>query len=195
MTKNVNVRKFYSLVDQTFVEGNRELETPVRRAVALAVIKNPFTNVYQEDLGLLFNIGEELGEILSKNALEVLNVRDGSEVESYGKAVIVGLKGEIEHGHAIIHPKIGAPFRNAIGGANQARAIIPSTAKMGALGASIDIPVHYKDSEWVISHVDTITVAIPDAPFEDEIVVALAVTTGGRPHPRVPGLQKEAVHS
>lgn len=193
MTEELKIRKLYSVMDEALTEGEYTLEPPIKRAVAIAVIQNPFANRYQEDLSVLSSYGETLGELLSGNALKALGVNDGSEVESYGKAVIVGLKGEIEHGHAIIHPKIGAPFRNALGGADKARAIIPSTAKLGAIGTSIDVPVHYKDSEWVVTHVDTITVTIPDAPFEDEILVALAVTTGGRPHARIPGLQKEAV--
>ncbi|MFD1707187.1 amino acid synthesis family protein [Siminovitchia sediminis] len=193
MTEELNIRKLYTVMDEVLTEGERILETPIKRAVAIAVIKNPFAGRYQEDLSILSNYGEPLGELLSANALKGLGISDGSEVESYGKAVIVGLKGEIEHGHAIIHPKIGAPFRSAIGGADKARAVIPSTGKIGAPGTSIDVPVHYKDSEWVVTHADTITVMVPDAPFEDEILVALAVTTGGRPHARVPGLQKEAV--
>jgi hypothetical protein len=193
MTKQLRIRKLYAVLDEVLEERNIVLETPIKRAVAIAVIKNPYSGTYQEDLSELFDYGEELGHILSHNTLTTLNIEDGAQVESYGKAVIVGAKGEIEHGHAIIHPKIGKPFRNAIGGVDKARAIIPSTAKMGTIGTSIDVPVHYKDSEWVISHVDTITIAVPDAPYEDEILVALAVTTGGRANARIPGLGKDEV--
>jgi hypothetical protein len=31
---------------------------------------------------------------------------------------------------------------------------------------------------------------VADAPLADEIVVAVVITTGGRPHPRIGGLQK-----
>lgn len=175
------------------VEGSQTLDIPIKRAVAIAVFKNPYANMYKEDLSPLYSFGEELGEILSKKALNLLQLEDGNKVESYGKAVMVGTKGEIEHGHATIHPKIGAPIRSAIGGPDKARAIIPSTAKIAVPGTSIDIPVHYKDSVWVFSHIDTITVTVPDAPYENEILVAVAMTTNGRPLSRIPGLQKEEV--
>ena len=193
MTEQMSIRKLYSVLDKSLMEGSFVIDNPIKKAVAIAVIKNPYSGCYLEDLSVLADFGAELGKLLSSNALKALDLEDGSQIESYGKAVIVGTKGEIEHGHAIIHPKIGAPFRNAIGGAEKARAIIPSTAKMGTLGTSIDVPVHYKDSEWVLSHVDTITVSVPDAPYEDEILVALAITTNGRPMARIPGLKKEDV--
>ena len=52
-----------------------------------------------------------------------------------------------------------------------------------------DVPLHFKDAAFVRTHYDAIEVRIPDAPMANEIVVALAFTTGGRPHPRIGGLQ------
>lgn len=192
MTKNIQVRKYFTFVDEVLREGETVLDSPIKRSVAVAVIKNPYVNIYKQDLSKLYDYGEFLGEELSERAVDALGVK-GESVESYGKGVVVGTGGEIEQGHAIIHPKIGGPFRKSIGGADKAGAIIPSTAKMGTLGVTIDIPVHFKASEWVISHVDTITITLPDAPYSDEIAVALAVTTKGRPLSRLPGLSKEEV--
>ncbi|WP_164525535.1 amino acid synthesis family protein [Siminovitchia acidinfaciens] len=193
MEKKLKIRKLYSFTDEVVVEQDQPLETPIKRSVAAAVFKNPYANMYQEDLSLLYGFGEKLGEILSQKAVEGLRLQSGEEAECYGKAVMVGPKGEIEHGHATIHPKIGSPIRSAIGGPDTSRAIIPSTAKIATPGTSIDIPVHYKDSEWVFSHIDTITLTVPDAPYEDEILVAVALTTAGRPLSRIPGMQKQEV--
>ena len=108
--------------------------------------------------------------------------------ESYGKAAIVGLKGELEHAAAILHPKLGKPFRDAVNGG---KALIPSAKKMGTAGTEIDVPIHFKDAAFVRSHFDAMAVRVNDAPKEDEILVALVVTDSGRPHPRVGGLRKE----
>ena len=183
----MEVRKFQTVVEETRVEGGRPVDSPVRRAAAIAVIKNPFAGEFVEDLSPLMDIGEELGGILGKMAVEALGIFP-ENAESYGKAAIVGLKGELEHAAAILHPKLGKPFRYAVGGG---KALIPSAKKMGSAGTEIDVPIHYKDAAFVRSHFDAMPVRISDAPREDEILVALVVTDSGRPHPRVGGLKKE----
>jgi hypothetical protein len=98
----------------------------------------------------------------------------------------VGERGELEHAAAILHPKLGAPLRAAVGGG---AALVPSAKKVGGLGTAIDVPLGHKDAAYVRSHFDAIEARVPDAPRADEIVVAVAVTAGGRPHPRIGGLQ------
>ena len=83
---------------------------------------------------------------------------------------------------AVCHPKLGKPMREAVGGGE---ALIPSNVKVAAAGASIDVPLGHKDNAWSFDHFDTLTIAVPDAPRPDEIVVVVAVADGGRPHPRV----------
>jgi len=135
----------------------------------------------------LINMGEELGGILGKRAVEALKIPP-KNAESYGKAAIVGVDGELEHAAAILHPKLGTPLREAVGGG---KAIIPSAKKMGGPGTEIDVPLHYKDAAFVRSHFDAMSVRVPDAPRSDEIVVAIVVTDSGRPHPRIGGLKKD----
>ena len=93
----------------------------------------------------------------------------------------MGVNGEFEHGGACIHPMLGKPMRAAVGGG---KAVIPSNVKVGACGASIDVPLSHKDDPWSFDHFDTVTVSMPDAPKPDEIVVVLAVADGGRLHAR-----------
>ena len=112
----------------------------------------------------------------------------GAAAESYGKAAIVGEHGELEHAAALLHPKLGAPLRAAVGGG---KAIIPSAKKLGGPGTAIDVPLHFKDAAFVRTHYDAMEVRLPDAPHANEIVLVIAVTDGGRPHPRVGGLTKE----
>lgn len=192
MKNKIEIRKFYTFTDEVLIEQNQQLETPIKRSVAGAVFSNPYANEYQNDLSLLYGYGEELGEILAQKAVDGLELEEDEKmkVQCYGKAVMVGEKGEIEHGHATIHPKIGSPIRNVVGGAEKAKAIIPSTAKIGIPGSSIDIPVHYKNSVWVFSHIDTITITLSDAPYGHEIFVAVALTTGGRPLARIPSVEQ-----
>jgi len=136
---------------------------------------------YAEDLSPLIDIGGALGELLGERAVTALGIPP-SQVQSYGKAAIVGSAGELEHCAAILHPKLGKPFRAAVGGGE---AIIPSAKKRGGPGTSIDVPLHFKDDAWRFANFDAMEVRVTDAPAPDEIVVALVVTSAGRPHPRV----------
>jgi hypothetical protein len=183
----MEILKYVTIVEETLKEGGKKVDPPTRKAAAIAVIKNPFAGKYVENLDPLIDIGEELGGILGKRAVEALRITP-KNAESYGKAAIVGTDGEFEHAAAILHPKLGTPLREAVGGG---KAIIPSAKKIGSPGTEIDVPLHYKDAAFVRSHFDAMTVKVPDAPRPDEIVVVIVVTDSGRPHPRIGGLKKE----
>ncbi len=150
---------------------------PITRVAAVAVFKNPLAGVFSEDLSALFDIGGTLGAELVADAVAELKAAP----ISYGKAAIVGLNGDAEHGGALIHPKLGAPMRAAIGGGE---AVIPSNAKLGAPGCALDLPLGHKDDPWSINHYDTMTLTISDAPLPDEVVLSVAYADGGRPTPR-----------
>jgi hypothetical protein len=180
----MKIRKLVTVVEEILSDGGREARRPTRKVAAVAVIDNPFAGRFVEDLTELIDDGEELGAILAKRATEAL----GGPAESFGKAAIVGEQGEYEHAAALLHPKLGAPLRAAIGGG---KAIIPSAKKLGGPGTSIDIPLHFKDAAYVRSHYDAMEVRLHDAPRAGEIVLAIALTDGGRPHPRIGGLTKD----
>ena len=185
----MEIRKIITVVEETHRESGKEVSSPTRKAAAVAVIKNPFAGQYAEDLSLLMDYGERLGGMLGEKAVAALGIPK-ERVESYGKAAIVGLGGELEHAAAILHPKLGKPLREAVGGG---KAIIPSAKKMGGAGTPIDVPLHFKNAAFVRSHFDAMEIRVPDAPRDDEIVVAIAVTDSGRPLARVGGLKKEEV--
>jgi hypothetical protein len=178
------IRKIVTVVEETLMEGGRDVSPPTRRAAAIAVIDNPFAGQFVDDLGALIAIGEELGELLSMRAVAALGI-EGSKAQSYGKAAAVGENGELEHAAAILHPKMGAPVRKVLG---RGAALIPSSKKRGGLGTVLDIPLGHKDAAFVRSHFDGMEVQINDAPRANEIMVAVAVTDSGRPLPRVGGL-------
>ena len=183
------IRKLLTVVDETLTEQDQTIQPAIRRAAAVAVIANPFAGRYQEDLSELIDIGEELGGFLAEKAVAALGV-EGAAVEGYGKAAAVGENGELEHAAAILHPKLGAPFRAVIGGE---KALIPSSKKRGGMGVVLDIPLGHKDAAYVRSHFDGMEVRVNDAPRANEILVAIAVTTGGRPLPRVGGLKTNEI--
>jgi len=183
------IRKIVTFVDETLTEQGQPVDPPARRAAAVAVIENPYAGVFEEDLTLLIDIGEELGGLLAERALAALGIA-GDRVEGYGKAAAVGERGEIEHAAAILHPKFGTPFRKVLG---KGAALIPSSKKRGGLGVVLDIPLGHKDAAYVRSHFDGFEVRINDAPRSGEIMVALAVTGCGRPLPRVGGLTKDQI--
>ncbi|MEC7943877.1 MAG: amino acid synthesis family protein [Pseudomonadota bacterium] len=183
------IRKTCVIVEETQRDMGRTVDPPTRKAAALAVIKNPAANKFQEDLAVLSEIGAELGEILGKMCVEALGIKP-EEAESYGKAAIVGENGEWEHAAAVLHPKLGGPLRKEV---EKGAALVPSVKKMGGPGASIDVPLGHKDAAYVRSHFDGMEVRLADAPRANEILVVIAVTDSGRPFPRVGGLTVDEI--
>ncbi|MDH6152096.1 MULTISPECIES: amino acid synthesis family protein [Paraburkholderia] len=185
----IRLRKLVVQVDETRIEMGQAVEPPARRAVAIAVIDNPYAGRYEAKLDALIEAGEELGALLGKRCVEALGIAPG-EAQSYGKAAIVGEAGELEHAAAILHPKLGAPLRAAV---EKGAALVPSAKKIGTLGTAIDVPLGHKDAAYVRSHFDAIEARVADAPRANEIVVAVAVTASGRPLPRIGGLQANEI--
>ncbi len=183
------IRKILVSVEETCLEMGREVSPPIRRAIAAMVLKNPFAGRYVEDLSELIEASVPLGAELAARAIAALGI-PGDQVQSFGKAAIVGEDGELEHAAALLHPKMGAPVRSALG---KGPALIPSAKKRGGPGTPIDIPLGHKDAAFVRSHFDAIEARITDAPMRDEILLCLALTTGGRPLPRVGGLTVEGI--
>ncbi|SFQ20133.1 amino acid synthesis family protein [Variovorax sp. 770b2] len=184
-----NIRKLVIQVDEVRKEMGQDVTPPTRRAVAIAVIENPYAGRFSENLDELIAIGEELGALLGQKAVAALGIEPG-QAQSYGKAAIVGERGELEHAAAILHPKLGAPLRVAV---EKGAALVPSAKKQGTLGTAIDVPLGHKDAAFVRSHFDAIEARVSDAPRANEIVVAVAVTDSGRPLPRIGGLQASEI--
>lgn len=174
----MEIRKIVFTSEEVLADLGQRLARPVRRVAGVAVIANPYAGRLVDDLSPLFDVGLELGALLMKRVVDLL----GGPPVSYAKAAIVGVFGEVEHGAAILHPKLGRPMREAVGGGE---AIIPSNAKVAAPGTPIDLPLGNKDNVWPFDDFDTMTIMVPDAPRPTEIVVAMAVADGGRPRPRV----------
>jgi hypothetical protein len=179
------IRKLVVQVDETRIEMGQVIEPPTRRALAMAVIENPCAGRYVENLDELITIGEELGALLGARCVQALGIAPG-QAHSDGKAAIVGEAGELEHAAAILHPKLGAPLRAAVG---KGAALVPSSKKRGGLGTAIDVPLGHKDAAFVRSHFDAMEARVSDAPRANEIVVAVVVTDSGRPLARIGGLR------
>ena len=171
------IRRIQFVTDRVMTDGHGQSCSPIMRAAALILVKNPLAGVFRKDLTPLFEIGAELGEMFAADVVAKLD----RPAVSYGKAAIVGADGDMEQGGGIIHPRLGAPMRAACGGGE---AVIPSNVKLGGLGASIDLPLGHKDNPWSFDHFDTMTLSVPDGPKPDEIVVRIAYADGGRPIPR-----------
>jgi Amino acid synthesis len=174
----MDIRRLLLVKDTVHAEGGLPAIRPVTRVAACAVIANPLARQPTDNLEMLIPFGAELGERLVKDCLGQLS----SPAIAYGKAAIVGSFGDIEHAAAILHPRMGKPMRDALGGG---LAIIPSNVKIGGPGAEIDVPLGHKDDVWSFDQIDTLTIMVPNAPRPDEIVVIVALSDGGRPRPRV----------
>jgi hypothetical protein len=184
-----NIRKIIVQVDEIHFDGGKAVNPPTRRALAMAVIANPYAGRFSESLDELIDIGEELGGLLGERCVQALGIAP-EKAQSYGKAAIVGEGGELEHAAAILHPKLGAPLRKAV---SKGAALVPSAKKQGTLGTAIDVPLGHKDAAFVRSHFDAIEVCVPGAPRSDELIVILAMSTGSRVHARVGGLAAQDI--
>lgn len=184
---SADIRKIAVWVEETHRETGQPISPPTRKAVAVAVIANPFAGQFVRDLAPLMDIGAELGKLLGDKCVAALGI-PAAQAESYGKAAMVGENGELEHAAAILHPKLGAPLRVAV---HEGAALVPSSKKMGGPGQVLDVPLGHKDAAYVRSHFDAIEVRLNDAPRANEIMVAVAVTDSGRPLPRVGGLRAD----
>jgi hypothetical protein len=179
----VKLRKYVSTIEETHHDGGPVLNWPVIKAVVGGVIANPYAGEYVPDIQPMMKALEPLAVDLTERVMKLLDAK-GSELEAYGKGAIVGLAGELEHA-ALWHQPSGFGIRHAMGGA---RSIVPSTVKVAAAGARIDIPLHHVAAAYVRSHFDAIEFCVPDGPKPDEIVFIVAASIGGRPHARVGGL-------
>lgn len=179
----VKVRKFLVSVEDVFHEGGPVADTPQRRGAVLAVIENPYAGKYHDNILPFMDDLKPLGLHMAQKLLAALG-GDPKSIEGYGKGAIVGGAGELEHA-ALWHAPGGYAMRDVLGGA---KAIVPSTKKVGGPGTRLDVPVTHVDASYVRSHFDTIEVGLSDAPKANEMVVVLVMTTGPRVHARAGGL-------
>ncbi|WP_339852522.1 amino acid synthesis family protein [Roseovarius nubinhibens] len=178
----LKIRKTMVVVEEIHHEGGPVADTPLLRGAALAVVKNPYAGRYEPDIQPFMDDLRPLGLQLAERLAEALG---GAEaIEGYGKASVVGEGGELEHG-ALWHAPGGYAMREVLGGA---KAIVPSSKKLGGPGVRIDVPITHIDASYVRSHFDSMELGLNDAPRADEMLVALVMTTGPRIHARAGGL-------
>lgn len=182
----MKVRKITTIVEEVLLEGGKDVEPAARTAVVAAIIENPWRDQgFVDDLSAgIDKVAPELGKLLTPRVMEAL----GTPLEAYGKAAIVGLDGEIEHGSGLIHTlKFGNYFRDAA----SASTLLPAVEKRGPAGIVFDIPLKHFTDATIRSHHQSFEVRIPDAPHADEILVALAGASQGRPQQRLADLSTE----
>ena len=184
----VILRKKLMFVEDIFHEGGPVAACPLRRAAALAVIRNPFAGSYVQEIAGFMDDLKPLGLQMARDLVAALG-GDAKLIQGYGKGAIVGAAGEIEHG-ALWHAPGGYGMREVLGGA---KAIVASTKKVGGPGTRLDIPITHINAAYVRSHFDAMEVGVPDSPRADEIVLALVMTTGARVHARVGGLKASEI--
>lgn len=184
---DVIIRKQGLIVEEIFHEGGPPASEPLVRAVAMAVIENPFSGRYVAEIEGFMDDLKPLGLQMATRLVDTLG--GVAQVQGYGKGAIVGSAGELEHG-ALWHVPGGYAMREALGGA---KAIVPSAKKLGAPGTRLDIPVTHIDASYVRSHFDAMEIGFNDAPKANEMLLALIMTSGSRIHARVGGLQADAI--
>ena len=183
----VNVRKLVLSVEDVWHDNGPRLAQPLRRGSLAAVLRNPYAGRYVADIQPMMEALKPLGREMAARLVEALG--GAGAIEAYGKGALIGIGGELEHG-ALWHVPGGYGMRDLLSGSH---AIVPSTTKIGAAGSAIDVPIHHRVAAYVRSHFDSLEVRIADAPRPDEMVLAIAMTTGARPHARVGGLRADEI--
>lgn len=178
----MKIKRILSFYDEPRDEADRAVEPPLRKAAAAAIIDNPYAGRFQQDLSALTDASEEIGREICRIAVGLLAPE---KPVSYGKAAIIGINGEQEHGVAMLTTVFGNVMREAAGGG---KAWISSLTKRAAPGASIDVPLAHKDALYVRSHYDGMSLTLHDCPLPDEIAIIAVYASRGRPHHRVGGL-------
>ena len=175
------IRKFVTFDEEILIEGFKKVDHPWRLFAVAAVVKNPWTGRFVEDLKPeIYAYGPVLGQQLTERMISLAGT--GDAIEAYGKAAVVGLDGEIEHGSALIHTlRFGNFYRQAV----NASSYLSFTNTRGGANCPISIPLMDKNDVGKRSHYLTIQFAIPDAPRSDEMLIVLGAATGGRPHHRI----------
>jgi len=181
---DVVIRKSVTVLEEVFHEGGPRAAVPLRRLAAISVIANPFAGRHIAEIEGFMEDLKPLGLDMARAMVERLG-GDPAVVEGYGKGAIVGVDGELEHG-ALWHVPGGYAMRGVLG---DAKAIVPSTKKVGGPGTRLDVPVTHINAAYVRSHFDAMEVSVPDAPRAAEIALVLVMTTGPRVHARVGGLK------
>ena len=184
----VDIRKILTAVEEIRHEGGPPPARPLRRAWVAAVIHNPYAGRYEPDILPLMDALKPLGLDMARLLVDAVG-GDPKVVEGYGKGAIIGERGELEHG-ALWHVPGGYAMRRVLG---EAKAIVPSAKKVGGPGARLDVPVTHINASYVRSHFDAMEVGLADGPHEDELLLALVMTTGPRIHARVGGLKASEI--
>ncbi len=187
---DVIVRKSMISVEEIFHEGGPATAEPVKHAVAISVINNPFAGQYVEEIQGFMDDLTPLGQNMAAELIEALG-GDNSVVDGYGKGALVGSAGELEHG-ALWHVPGGYSMREQL---PKSLAIVPSTKKVGSPGSRLDIPITHCNASYVRSHFDAVEVGINDAPRANELLLVLVMTCGGRVHSRVGGLAAKDIEA
>ena len=184
---NIKIRRTFVMIEERREEAGRAANLPLRRVAAVAVVENPYTGRYVDDLAPMIDASARLGKELGELAISAFG---NYEVQSYGKGGIVGMNGEQEHANALLTTAFANPIRDMLGGGD---AWISSFTKKAGPGAAIDIPMNHRDDIYVRSHYDGMSIVLPDAPLPDEVAVIFCLANRGRLNARVGGLTHEEV--
>ena len=181
------LRKTMLFIEDIHHDGGPAPEVPRRRAAIVALVRNPFAGGYTEDLQSAMDDLKPLGLMMTDRLIEAMGGAEG--IDGYGKAGLAGEGGELEH-TALWHVPGGYAMRARLG---EAKAIVPSSMKIGGVGTRIDVPLGHINAAYVRSHFDGMEVGVPDGPRAGELLFALAMTRGPRLHARMGGLEAHQV--
>jgi len=185
---SVKLRKKHIVIEETLHDGGPIADQPRKVGAIIAVIENPFAGQYHENIEWFSDELKPLGLACARELYNALG-GDAAGVDGYGKGCITGENGEREHA-ALWHVPGGYSMRELLG---DAKAIVPSTKKVGGPGTRIDIPITHCNASYVRGHFDAFEVSVTDAPQKNELAVILVMSCGSRIHDRCGGLKSAEI--
>lgn len=178
----ISVRAIRTVVEEVHFEGGTATDRPRKIAASYAVLKNPWLN--DDTASNLTDFAAFAAPVLAKEITTRLldHLGGAANVEAFGKAAIVGLDGEVEHGGAFIHtPFFGNIFREILGGSS----IICFSESRAEPSESLRVPLWHKNEAATRDYYQSLEIHLPDVPHADELVVMGLAADGPRPHPRI----------
>jgi hypothetical protein len=187
--KLIQVRKKILNIETTYHEGGEAAQTPLQIGVIAVVVNNPFAGRFADanELAEFVKQGRNLANEMVPELVTALG--GASNIETYGKGAIVGVNGELEHG-ATWHEAGGWAMRAVL---TNAKSIVPASKFVGSAGSRLHVPLHHIEACYVRSHFNTAEVSVSDSPRPNELLFALAMSTGPRVHERLGGLRVDQI--
>jgi hypothetical protein len=109
----MHIKRTLTFIEEIAEEAGQRVDPPLRKVAVTAIIDNPFAGRFERDLKPLTDASAGIGRTICTLAISMLAPH---KAQSYGKAAIIGVDGEQEHGVSMLTTVFGNVMREAASG-------------------------------------------------------------------------------